>query len=57
MLRTIGKTLVGAIAVMCLVSTLAVAAEITCAKDDGKGTCTAAVGRLMAERSLWSGQV
>ena len=44
MLRTIGKTLGGAIAVLCLVSTLAIAGEMTCVKDDGKGTCTAAAG-------------
>jgi hypothetical protein len=44
MLRTIGKTLGGAIAVMCLVSTLAMAAEMTCVQDDGKGNCTAATG-------------
>jgi hypothetical protein len=30
--------------VMCLVSTLAVATEMTCAKDDGKGDCIAATG-------------
>ena len=27
---------------LCLVSTLAMATEMTCAKDDGKGTCIAA---------------
>ena len=32
----------GAIAVLCLVSTLAMATEMTCAKDDGKGQCIAA---------------
>jgi hypothetical protein len=42
MLRTIGKTFGGAIAVLCLLSTLAMAGEMTCVKDDGKGTCTAA---------------
>jgi hypothetical protein len=44
MLRNVGKTLGGAIAVLCLVSTLAVATEMTCAKDDGKGDCIAATG-------------
>ena len=44
MLRILGKTLGGAIAVLCLVSTLAVATEMTCAKDDGKGQCIAATG-------------
>jgi hypothetical protein len=29
-------------AVLCLVSTLAMATEMTCAKDDGKGQCIAA---------------
>ena len=42
MLRILGKTLGSAIAVLWLVSTLAVATEMTCAKDDGKGTCIAA---------------
>ena len=42
MLRRYGKTLGGAFAVLCLVSTLAMATEMTCAKDDGKGTCIAA---------------
>src|SRR5262245_64044660 len=42
MLRKIGKTLGSAIAVLCLISTLAVADEMTCAKDDGKGDCIAA---------------
>jgi hypothetical protein len=44
MLRTFGKTLGSALAVLCLVSTLAVAAEegmeMTCTKTDGKGGCT-----------------
>jgi hypothetical protein len=44
MLRKFRKILGGAIAVMCLVSTMAMASEMTCAKDDGKGTCTAATG-------------
>ena len=42
MLRRYGKTLGGAFAVLCLVSTLAMATEMTCAKDDGKGNCIAA---------------
>jgi hypothetical protein len=44
MLRQFGKTLGGAIAVLCLVSTLAVADEMTCTASDGKGNCTAATG-------------
>jgi len=42
MLHSMGKTLGGAIAVLCLVATLAMATEMTCAKDDGKGQCVAA---------------
>ena len=42
MLRILGKTLGGAIAVLCLGATLAAATEMTCAKDDGKGQCMAA---------------
>ena len=42
MVRYIGKTLGSALAVLCLVATLAGAAEMTCAQDDGKGTCTGA---------------
>jgi hypothetical protein len=38
----LGKTLGSAIAMLGLVSTLVVATEMTCAKDDGKGTCIAA---------------
>ncbi len=47
MLRTLGKTAGSALAVLCLVSTLAVAAdekggmEMTCTVSDGKGNCTA----------------
>ena len=41
-MRNVGKTLGGAIAVLFLVSTLAGATEMTCAKDDGKGVCIAA---------------
>ena len=44
MLHIRGKTLGGAIAMLCLVSTLAIATEMTCAKDDGKGQCIAATG-------------
>jgi len=32
----------GALAILGLVSTLAMATEMTCAKDDGKGNCMAA---------------
>ena len=42
MLRRYGKMLGGAFAVLCLISSLAVATEMTCAKDDGKGNCIAA---------------
>jgi predicted ribosome-associated RNA-binding protein Tma20 len=42
MRRLLGKTLGSAIAMLCLVSTLAGATEMTCAKDDGKGQCIAA---------------
>src|SRR5687767_12488137 len=42
MRRILGKTLGGAMAVLCVVSTLAAATEMTCAKDDGKGQCIAA---------------
>jgi hypothetical protein len=44
MLRKIGKTFGGAMAVLCLFSTLAMAAAMTCAKDDGKDKCIAATG-------------
>ena len=44
MLRQFGKIVGGAIAVLCLVSTLAVADEMTCTASDGKGNCTAATG-------------
>ena len=44
MLRILGKTFGSAIAVLCLVSSLAVATEMTCAKDNGKGQCIAATG-------------
>ena len=43
MLRTCGKTVGSALAVLCLVATLAMAAEegmeMTCVKSDGKGNC------------------
>jgi predicted ribosome-associated RNA-binding protein Tma20 len=42
MRRILQKTLGGAIAMLCLASTLAVATAMTCAKDDGKGQCIAA---------------
>ena len=41
---TYGKTLGGLLAALCLVSTLAVAGEMTCTASDGKGNCTAATG-------------
>jgi hypothetical protein len=44
MLHRCGKTLGGILAVLCLVSTLAVAGEMTCTASDGKGNCTAATG-------------
>jgi hypothetical protein len=44
MLRQFGKTVGGVLAVLCLVSTVAVAAEMTCTASDGKGNCTAAAG-------------
>jgi hypothetical protein len=46
MLRKIGKAVGVAMAMMCLVSTLAIAQgqEMTCMKDSGKGQCTAAAG-------------
>ena len=44
MLRKFGKTLGFAIAVICMVSTMAVAAEMTCMQDNGKGSCTAGAG-------------
>ena len=44
MLRTIGKTVGSALAVLCLASTIAMATERTCTASDGKGNCTAAIG-------------
>lgn len=43
MLHILGKTLGGTIAMLCLVSTLAMATEMTCVKDNGKGDCVAAL--------------
>ena len=44
MLRTVGKTVGGALALLCLVSTLAIAQSqtMTCTASDGKGNCTVA---------------
>ena len=44
MLRTIGKTVGTAIAVLCLAAALAGATERVCTASDGKGNCTAAIG-------------
>src|SRR5215472_6433743 len=44
MLHQYGKTVGGMFVVLCLVSTVAVAAEMTCTASDGKGNCTAAAG-------------
>ena len=44
MLHTYGKTLGGLLAALCLVSTLAMADEMTCTASNGKGNCTAATG-------------
>lgn len=46
MLRTVGKTVAGALALLCLVSTLALAQSqtMTCMRTDGKGNCTSAAG-------------
>jgi hypothetical protein len=44
MRRQFGKTLGGVLALVCLVSTLAIADEMTCTASDGKGTCTTATG-------------
>src|SRR5215471_4003287 len=44
MLHQCGKTVGGVLAVLCLVSTWAGAAEMTCMASDGKGNCTAAAG-------------
>jgi hypothetical protein len=46
MLRTVSKTLGGALALVCLASTLALAQTqtMTCTASDGKGNCTVATG-------------
>lgn len=50
MLHTFGKICGGAMAMLCLIATLAIAQgglqgqEMICMKDDGKGQCTAAAG-------------
>ena len=45
MLRTVRKTVGGALAFLCLASTLAIAQTqtMTCSASDGKGNCTAAM--------------
>ena len=50
MLRQFGKTVGGVLAVLCLVSTVAVAAEMTCTASDGKGT----VRRQPVPMAKWS---
>jgi hypothetical protein len=44
MLRTVSKTVGGALALLCLASTLAIAQHqtMTCTASDGKGNCTVA---------------
>src|SRR5437870_5701280 len=44
MRHTFGKTLGGLLAALCLVSTFAMAGEMTCTASDGKGHCTGATG-------------
>jgi hypothetical protein len=46
MLRTVRKTVGGALALLCLASTLAIAQTqpMTCTASDGKGNCTVATG-------------
>src|SRR5215510_578911 len=44
MLHHYGKTVGGVLVVLCLVATVAMAAEMTCTASDGKGNCTAATG-------------
>ena len=46
MLRTVKKTVGGALALLCLASTLAIAETqtMTCTASDGKGNCTVATG-------------
>src|SRR5215510_8451088 len=44
MLHQCGKIVGGIFVVLCLVSTMAMAVEMTCRASDGKGNCTAATG-------------
>jgi hypothetical protein len=46
MLRTVSKTVGGALALLCLATTVAIAAPqtMTCTASDGKGNCTVATG-------------
>ena len=44
MLHQCGKIVGGMFVVLCLVSTVAMAVEMTCMASDGKGNCTAATG-------------
>jgi len=46
MLRTVSKTVAGALALLCLAATLAIAdpQTMTCTASDGKGNCTVATG-------------
>ena len=46
MLRTVGKTVGGALAFLCLASTLVMAQgqTMTCIKDNGKNECMAGMG-------------
>ena len=44
MLHQCGKIVGGMFVVLCLVSTVAMAVEMTCMASDGKGNCTAAAG-------------
>ena len=44
MVRQFGKMVGVALAMLCLVSTLAGAVEMTCRASDGKGSCTAGSG-------------
>src|SRR5215472_1229267 len=44
MLHQCGKIVGGMFVVLCLVSTMAMAVEMTCMASDGKGNCTAATG-------------
>ena len=46
MIQTVSKTVGGAVALLCLAATFAIAAPqtLTCTASDGKGNCTAATG-------------